>query len=106
MSNNTPPPPRYTPPPESPHTRRRRRRRNRRVIIGLEHGRFYEYTPTGRIPIPGQRLARIAPQTALQGARVNDGIRADTSGAVLAAAFLGVFGGVLAVMLLIKELIA
>lgn len=72
-------------------------------------GRFYEYTPTGRTPIPGQRLARLAPTATPQGARVRrDGrmVVDDTSGPVLAVAFLGVFGAVLAVMLLVATLLA
>lgn len=102
--NTTPPPP-FAPPPDSPYTRRRRRRRLRRVVIGTEYGRWYEYKADTRTMIYCQRLARVVAKTAVQPRPVAPSAVKELSGAAYFFAFMGVFFGLLTVMVLIMELI-
>lgn len=72
------------------------------MIIGYDPaaGRWYEYTPTGRTPIHCQRLARIVRPA------VTTTAPPDTAGSTLAISFMATFSTVLAVLILIKELLA
>lgn len=87
----------------------RRKRIHRPVIIGRENGLWYQYCGRRRIPIHVQQLARVAPLPRPIAPRTAGPATADTSGAILALGFLGVFSSLLAFMVvawqLIKELL-